>query len=169
MPLQRSMELKRQDFLEFPQRFMLKRAKARAPGMMRNLVRPCVGLLVSGYLCAPALAGIVVTENVSPGATSWPGTPLISTVSNPAGQVAVTESFNGNGATNYCETFTIASSCTLQGISLYAGQGSGTGAGTNLTLRLFDLGAQTAPNPSAYTPGSDLFNSGSGLAIAYTP
>ncbi len=111
---------------------------------------------------------MVVTENVSPGATSWPGTPVISTVSNPAGQVAVVESFNSNGATNYSETFTIASSGTLQGIDIYAGQGSGTGTGTNLTLRLFDLGSQTAPNPSAYTPGSDLFNSGSGLPITYT-
>jgi uncharacterized repeat protein (TIGR03803 family) len=119
----------------------------------------------------PCLAGVIVTENVSPGATSWPGSPIIQTVSNPAGQVSVGESFNAvGGCTNYCQTFTIgATNYTLQTISLYAGGGTGTGSGTNLTLRLFDLGTQSAPNPSPYTPGSDLFNSGNGLAIAYAP
>src|SRR5262249_10217977 len=49
------------------------------------------------------------------------------------------------------------------------GGGAGTGTGTNVTLRLFDLGSQTAPAPSPYAPGTDLFNSGSGLSITYTP
>lgn len=117
------------------------------------------------------LAGVTVTQNVAPGATSWPGSPIIQTVTNPAGQVAVGESFNAvGGCTNYAQTFTVTgASFTLQAISLYAGGGSGTGEGTNVTLRLFDLGPQTAPNPSPYAPGADLFNSGNGLLVAYSP
>jgi glucuronoarabinoxylan endo-1,4-beta-xylanase len=116
-------------------------------------------------------AGVTVTQNVAPGATSWPGSPIIQTVTNPAVQVAVGESFNAvGGCTNYTQTFTgTGTDYTLQTISIYAGGGTGTGGGTNLTLRLFDLGTQTAPNPSPYSPGSDLFNSGNGLAITYTP
>lgn len=116
-------------------------------------------------------AGVVVNPITSPGATSWPGSPLIQTVTNPSGQTSVGESFNAvGGCTNYCQTFTITgANATLESISLYAGGGTGTGSGTNLTLRLFDLGTQTAPNPSPYTPGTDLFNSGNGLSITYTP
>lgn len=129
--------------------------------------------LNSFWLLCPVLcpAGVVVTQNIAPGATSWPGSPLIQTVTNPAVQVAVGESFNAvGGCTNYTQTFTVpATNFTLQAISIYAGGGSGTGVGTNLTLRLFDLGAQSAPNPSPYSPGSDLFNSGNGLAITYAP
>lgn len=120
--------------------------------------------------CVSALAGVTITQNISPGATIWPGSPIIQTVTNPAVQTAVGESFNANGATNYCETFTItATNYTLQTISIYADGGTGTGTGTNLTLRLFDLGTQVAPNPNPYTAGTDLFNSGSGLAVTYSP
>jgi uncharacterized repeat protein (TIGR03803 family) len=92
-------------------------------------------------------------------------------VTNPASQTSVGESFNAvGGCTNYCQTFKVtATNYILQTISIYAGVGTGTGAATNIILRLFDLGNQTAPNPSAYTPGTDLFNSGNGLAIAYSP
>lgn len=121
--------------------------------------------------CVSAFAGVTVTQNAFPGATSWLGSPILQTVTNPANQVAVGESFNAaGGCTNYCETFTItATNYSLQTISIYAGAGTGTGAGTNVTLRLFDLGTQTAPNPSSYVPGADLFNSGNGLAITYSP
>ena len=129
------------------------------------------GVLLCLLAAMPCFGGVTVSQNVSPGATSWPATPIIQTVTNPAAQTAVGESFNAvGGCTNYCETFTItASNYTLQTIDLYAGGGTGTGSGTNVTLRLFDLGTQTAPNPSPYMPGSDLFNSGAGLAIAYSP
>jgi hypothetical protein len=116
-------------------------------------------------------AGVIVTQNVAPGATSWSGSPIIQTVTNPASQTSVGESFNAvGGCTNYCQTFTITTTnYTLQTISIYAGAGTGTGAGTNITLRLFDLGTQTGPNPSPYAPGGDLFNSGNGFPITYTP
>ena len=137
----------------------------KKPGKLFALV--IVGLAVH----FTSLAGVIVTQNVSPGATSWPGSPILQTVDNPSSQATVGESFTGvGGCTNYGETFTITSTdYTLQTISLYAGNGTGTGTGTNLTLRLIDLGTQTAPNPSPYSPGTDLFNSGSGLEIAYSP
>jgi uncharacterized repeat protein (TIGR03803 family) len=123
-------------------------------------------LLQFAILCQ---AGVTVTENVAPGATSWPGSPVIVSLTNPASQTSVGESFNSvGGCTNYAQTFTItATNYTLQTISIYAGGGTGTATGTNLSLHLFDLGTQTAPNPQTYTAGADLFNSGNGLTIAY--
>ena len=130
-----------------------------------------LGILVGSLATATCPAGVVVSQNVSPGATNWPGSPLVSTVTNPAVQTAVGESFNAvGGCTNYGQTFTIATTnYLLQTISIYAGGGTGTGTGTNLTLHLFDLGTQAAPNPSPYTAGTDLFDSGSGLAVTYSP
>lgn len=52
------------------------------------------GLLAFVLSCSGA---VNVLQNVSPGATSWPGSPSISTVSNPAGQTWVGESFNAVG------------------------------------------------------------------------
>src|SRR5450756_500946 len=103
-------------------------------------------LLISAPVPCPA--GVIVTENVSPGATSWPAGPLISSVTNPAAQTAVGESFNAvGGCTNYCQTFTISTTnYLLQAISLYAGGGTGSGAGTNITLHLFCL-LYTSPSP----------------------
>ena len=73
-------------------------------------------------------AGVVVTENVSPGATSWPGSPVLNTVTNPA-TTSVGEGFNGvGGNTNLSQTFTITTTnYILQTIDIYAGSGSGTG------------------------------------------
>ncbi len=136
-----------------------------------RMARAISVFFLAGMFPLSAFAGVMVTQNVSPGATTWPGNPIITTVTNPASQTSVGESFNAvGGCTNYCQTFTIiTTNYTLQTISLYAGNGTGTGAGTNITLRLFDLGTQIAPNPNPYTPGTDLFNSGNGLSIAYTP
>jgi len=116
-------------------------------------------------------AGVIVNENVSPGATSWPGSPMAISVTNPASS-SVIESFNGGGGcTNYTETFTVTTTnWVLDKISIYAGGGSGTSATTNLILKLYDLGVQTAPNPSPYTGaiiGSCLLGSGSGLSVTY--
>ena len=117
-------------------------------------------------------AGVTVLQNLAPGATSWPGSPIISTVSNPSSQANVPESFNGvGGNTNLSQTFTITTTnYTLQAIDIYAGTGSGTGSGTNIVLKLYDLGIQSAPNPSAYNSsiiGGDLFGSGTGLPVSY--
>src|ERR1700733_1946425 len=116
-------------------------------------------------------AGVIVTENAAPGATIWPGSPLAVSLTNPAVQTSVGESFNSvGGCTNYAQSFSITTTnYTLQVIDIYAGGGTGTGSGTNLSLHLFDLGSQTAPNPQTYTAGTDLFNSGTGLTITYSP
>jgi uncharacterized repeat protein (TIGR03803 family) len=120
-----------------------------------------------------ARADVVVKQNVSPGATNWPGAPIVSTMSNPSGSATVAESFNGGGGnTNISQTFTVVGgSFTLQTISIYAGGGTNTGPAANLGLNLFDLGAQTAPNPSPYTAsiaGPNLFGGGAGLSVSYT-
>src|SRR5215475_4700557 len=79
------------------------------------------------------------------------------------------------GNTNMAQTFTIlTTNYILQQISIYAGGGSGTGVGTNLVLRLHDLGFQTGPEPTPYsapTPNEtvvgNLLGAGAGLAITY--
>ena len=114
-------------------------------------------------LTLPGRAGITVVENVSPGAKSWPGSPIISTVSNPTNQATVPESFN-SANTTISETFTVTTTnYILQTIDIYAGSGNG---GT-VTLNLYDLGSQTAPNPSPYTTGINLLGSGSGFSVTY--
>jgi glucuronoarabinoxylan endo-1,4-beta-xylanase len=128
--------------------------------------------LAFGFFILPVRGGITVVQNVSPGATSWPGAPIISTMANPSSTATVPESFNGGGGnTNLSQTFTIATAdYTLQTIDIYAGTGSGTGTGTNIVLKLYDLGVQTAPNPSNYATsivGTDLLGSGAGLSISY--
>jgi uncharacterized repeat protein (TIGR03803 family) len=130
-----------------------------------------MGIALGATIAASTGAGVIVIQNVSPGATNWPGSPIIQTVSNPAGQATIGESFNAvGGCTNYCQTFTVTTTnYTLHTVCVYAGGGTGTSAGTNVTLRLFDLGTQSAPNPSPYIPGTDLLNSGNGLSITYTP
>src|SRR6185503_19343938 len=52
-----------------------------------------MGALFASQHC---LAGGVVVQNVSPGATTWPGTPAVSTFANPS-SATVAESFNGGG------------------------------------------------------------------------
>src|SRR5215470_4329930 len=121
-------------------------------------------------------AGVAVTQNVAPGATVWPGSPIISTMLNPSSATAAqTFTNSGSGFTTIGQTFTITSTnYLLQSIEIYAGGGIGTGAGVSLTLNLFDLGYQSAPNPTPYSRtaykdiiGGNLFGSGAGLPVSY--
>jgi glucuronoarabinoxylan endo-1,4-beta-xylanase len=125
-------------------------------------------LVIMILVALQAFAGVTVTENVGAGATSWPGTPVLKTVTNPASQLTVGESFSG--ATSYTETFTIPApnNYTLQTIYLYVGAGNGTTSSNKITLNLFDLGKVTAPNPSSYSAGVNLLGDGNGLPITYT-
>ena len=131
--------------------------------------RNSVFALLMVFAAASAFAGVTVTENTGPGAASWPGTPLIQTVSSPAAQLLVGESFGG--ATSMAETFTVPgpSNYSLQTVYLYVGGGAGTSATASITLNLYDLGGQIAPNPSSYSPNLSLFGGGQGLPISYTP
>jgi glucuronoarabinoxylan endo-1,4-beta-xylanase len=117
-----------------------------------------------------------VVQNVGPGATSWPGSPIIRTMLNPS-SATVPQTFtnSGSGFTTIGQAFTITSTnYFLQSIDIYAGGGIGTGAGVSLTLNLFDLGYQAAPNPTPYSRtaykdiiGGNLFGAGAGLPITY--
>src|SRR5215813_10001784 len=121
-------------------------------------------------------AGVTVVQNVGSGATSWPGVPIIRTMLNPS-SATVLQTFtnSGSGFTTIGQTFTVTSTnYFLQSIEIYAGGGIGTGAGVSLTLNLFDLGYQAAPNPTPYSRtaykdiiGGNLFGSGAGLQITY--
>jgi glucuronoarabinoxylan endo-1,4-beta-xylanase len=119
-------------------------------------------------LAAPALAGVTVTQNIGPGATSWPDLAIIQTASNPSSQLVVGESFGA--ATSIAETFTVPGpdNYSLQTVYLYVGDGMGTSAAATITLNLYDLGGRVAPNPSSYSPGLNLLGDGNGLPISYT-
>ena len=59
--------------------------------MRRELIAASALFMLLGAY--PAFAGVTITQNTGPGATSWPATPLIQTVTNPAAQSIVGESF----------------------------------------------------------------------------
>src|SRR6185437_4372121 len=56
----------------------------------------------------------------------------------------------------------------LQTVYLYAGGGTGSNESAKVILNLYDLGGRVAPNPPSYSPSSNLFGGGNGLAITYT-
>ena len=117
----------------------------------------------------PAFSSVTVTQNAGPGATGWPNTPLIQTVSNPAAQSVVGENFGR--ASSISETFTVPGSnnYSLNTVYLYVGGGTGTSSAAPVTLNLYDLGGRTAPNPSSYSPNFSLLGGSKGLQISYTP
>jgi glucuronoarabinoxylan endo-1,4-beta-xylanase len=132
--------------------------------------------LICLEMVLPLKAGVTVIQNVAPGATSWPGSPIIRTMLNPSSTTAAqTFTNSGSGFTTIGQTFTITSTnYILQSIEIYAGGGLGTGPGVNLTLNLFDLGYQAAPSPTPYSRqaykdiiGGSLFGSGAGLQFSY--
>lgn len=141
------------------------------PSFGRAFVRFAVVALFTAA-ASPSFAGVTVTQEVGPAATSWPATPIVSTVTNPSGQAIVGESFTGGGgATSYGQTFTLpeAGNHKLESILLYVGGGTGTTPTAALRLNLYYLGGRTAPTPNAYSPGADLLGAGAGLAVTYTP
>lgn len=138
-------------------------------GPLAKGLRTLLGaVLLFSFFGQRATAGITVTQNTGAGATAWPGTPLVSTVSNPASQATVGESFSS--ATSLGQTFTVpaGSNYTLESIALYAGGGNGTSGPAPVTVNLYDLGSVTAPNPNSYSPNANLLGSGNGVAITYT-
>src|SRR4051812_15430176 len=103
-------------------------------------VRLAIAFLVAMLLATNGFADVTVTQNIGPGATAWPDTPLIQTVGNPSLQLIVGESFTA--ATSIAETFTVPGpgNYSLQTIYLYVGGGTGTSATATVTLNLYDLG-----------------------------
>lgn len=136
---------------------------------MRTKVQIVAGLIAT-LGCVPGFASISVTQNISPGATSWPSGALLQVGSNPSSQLTVGENF-GSGVTSIGETFTTptGSNYLLQTVYLYVGVGTGTSATAPLMVNLYDQGGQVAPNPATYNTASNLLGSGNGVSIAYTP
>lgn len=90
---------------------------------------------------------------------AWPGQPALASVAKPFDQAPDAVGFNRDGgASRLVQSFTPAADLPLRRISLYAGDGHGTGEGRTLRLSLRDLEA-----------GSELLGEGQGLAIAYRP
>lgn len=115
-------------------------------------------------------AGLTVTQDAGYDPTNWPGSPILSTTTNPYYTATEAVSFNqAAGVTNIGQTFTIAEDSKLHRISLFAGDGFGTGAGNTVTLALYDLVSQDALSPNSYSAETNLFGSGKGLQIAYIP
>ena len=72
---------------------------------LRVILLTTVILILAG---THVLAGVTVTQEIGPGATGWPDTPIISTMSNPNAQAIVGESFaGGGGSTSYGQTFIV--------------------------------------------------------------
>jgi hypothetical protein len=89
---------------------------------------------------------------------AWPGRPALASVANPFEQAPEAVGFNRDGgASRLAQTFTPPADLALGRISLYAGDGHGTGESRTLRLSLRDLEA-----------GTELLGD-SGLAIAYRP
>jgi glucuronoarabinoxylan endo-1,4-beta-xylanase len=124
--------------------------------------------LVFAWLGPGANAGVTVQQNIGPGANSWPGTPLISTTSQPAMQSTVAEGLSAP-TTSYGQTFTLAAgnNYTLQTVYVYVGGGVGTSDAAPVTINLYDLGAVAAPNPSPYSANNNLLGGGNGVTITY--
>ncbi|OGX91284.1 hypothetical protein BEN49_20415 [Hymenobacter coccineus] len=121
---------------------------------------------------APAEAGVAVTQNAQPRPAQWPGTPVVSTVANPANAALDNLSFNHDkGATSLGQTFRVPTACQLTRISLFGGDGLGTAPAQPVTLALYDLGPTeaAAASPSTYAPSPNLLGAGKGLKINYTP
>ena len=133
---------------------------------LKLIAGPAIVMILAA---APGFAGVTVTQNVGPSATSWPDTPIIKTVSNPSAQSIVGESFGA--ATSIAETFTVPgpNNYTVQTVYLYVGGGAGTSSSASVTLNLYDLGGRIAPSPSSYSPNFSLLGGGNGLQIGYAP
>jgi hypothetical protein len=92
--------------------------------------------------------------------TAWPGQPALASVNDPFTQAPEPVGFNraGGGVTRLAQSFTATADLSLGRISLYAGDGLGTGENQPLRLSLRELDG-----------GSELLGPGQGLALAYQP
>ena len=96
---------------------------------------------------------------------AWPGTPALASVADPFNQAPEPVGFNSNGGlSRIAQTFVPTADIALARISLYAGDGLGTGDGRSLRLSLRDLG-----EAEGIEGGAERLGAPKGLAIAYQP
>jgi hypothetical protein len=100
--------------------------------------------------------------------TEWPGTPNTFSVSNPYYEAPVSFGFNMNGGIQTIgQTFLQNQDITLESITLYAGDGTGTDTNTPLKLSLYDLGENSETTSKSYIASENLLGNNSGVEIAY--
>ena len=119
-----------------------------------------------------ASAGITLTENTQPRPAQWPGSPVFSTMPDPATAALDNLSFNhSKGVASLGQTFEVQADCHLTRLNLFGGDGFGTDAKQPVTLALYDLGPTTglAADAPTYVVGANLLGPANGLNITYTP
>jgi hypothetical protein len=96
---------------------------------------------------------------------AWPGKPALASVADPYNQAPEPVGFNRDGGVSrLAQTFVPTADIALRRISLYAGDGVGTGDGRSLRLSLRELGAAEGAKD-----GTEKLGAPGGLAIAYQP
>lgn len=96
---------------------------------------------------------------------AWPGKPALASVAAPFNQAPEPVGFNRDGGVSrIAQTFVPTADIKLARISLYAGDGLGTGDGRSLRLSLRELGAAEGVDG-----GTERLGAPGGLAIAYQP
>ena len=97
--------------------------------------------------------------------SAWPGTPALASVADPFNKAPEPVGFNSNGGlSRIAQTFVPTADIDLARITLYAGDGLGTGDGRSLRLSLRELG-----DAEGVDGGTELLGAPGGLAIAYQP
>ncbi|MFD2720365.1 glycoside hydrolase family 43 protein [Hymenobacter monticola] len=120
----------------------------------------------------PASLGVTLTENTQPRPGQWPGSPVFSTMPNPATLALDNLSFNHKqGVSSLGQTFEVPTDCRLTRLDLFGGDGFGTDARQPVALALYDLGpaAGLAADAPTYSTSNNLLGSANGLNISYTP
>jgi hypothetical protein len=114
--------------------------------------------------------GVVLTENTQPRPAQWPGSPVFSTMPDPATLALDNLSFNHKqGVTSLGQTFEVKADCRLTRLDLFGGDGFGTDTKQPVALALYDLGpaAGLAADAPTYSASANLLEKANGLS--YTP
>jgi hypothetical protein len=138
-------------------------ARKIVPAFWRSVLVVASMALLSG---AQAFAGITVVAGTGPGATSWPGTPILSTLGNPSTNTGSNVNF-GTTNTSMGQSFLIPAGASYTLTSIYV---FGTTAGSSpINVSLYDLGTIAAPGPDSYTATGNIIGGGSPVVLTGYP
>lgn len=115
---------------------------------------------------------LVITQKHGTAVKEWKGSPALQITKNPYQHAIQSESFNGEesdkpNAEFLGQSFTIKSDFTTEKISIYVGDGYGTGPQNPVTIALYDMGKESAGD--SYEPGDNLLGDIEGLKLNYDP